>query len=369
MSEIQYRGRRAHVLSNGTLEIIVTVEGGHIAEVRDKATGLNPLWAPPWPTMEPSRYDPAKHPQYGADSESKLLSGILGHNLCLDTFGGPSEAEAAAGMTVHGEASVSPYDISVKGDTLSQTVVLEEARLKFTRHVHLPAGARVATITETVLNLSAWDRPIAWTQHATLGPPFLEKGRTRFRVTATRSKVIETDFTGGKGHTRIGAEFDWPMVPCVDGSLEDLRVFTNRPVSGAFTTHLMDPARETALFSAWSPTHRFAFGYVWKRQDFPWLGIWEENYSRRSAPWNGVTLTRGMEFGVSPYPENRRAMIQRGSLFGVPGCGWAPARREVSVGYRLFLVPASDCVEPPECAEGVQRENVVVSERSPGPRL
>ncbi len=362
MSEIEYRGRRAHILSNGTLEIIVTVEGGHIAEVRDKATGLNPLWAPPWPTMEPSHYDAAKHRQYGGDSESKLLAGILGHNLCLDTFGGPLGAEAGAGMTVHGEASVSAYDIAVKGDTLSQAVELKEARLRFTRDIQLPAGARVATISETVENLSAWDWPIAWTEHATLGPPFLEKGRTQFRVTATRSKVNEADFTGGKGHTRMGAEFDWPMVPCVDGSFEDLRVFTNRPVSGAFTTHLMDAGREQARFTAWSPAHGFAFGYVWQRKDFPWLGIWEENHSRLSAPWNGVTLTRGMEFGVSPFPESRRAMIQRGGLFGVPGYCWAPARQKVSVRYRVFLVPASECVEPVEC---VEREGVVVSERSP----
>jgi hypothetical protein len=366
VSEIQYRGRRAHVLGNGILEIIVTVEGGHIAEVRDKATGLNPLWAPPWPTMEPSQYDPAKHPQYGSDSESKLLAGILGHNLCLDTFGGPSEAEAAAGMTVHGEASVSAHDIAVKGDTLSQAVVLKEARLRFTRHIQLPAGARAATITETVENLSALDRPIAWTEHATLGPPFLERGRTQFRVTATRSKVSEHDFTSGKGRMRIGAEFDWPMVPCADGSFEDMRVFTNLPVSGAFTTHLMDPAREEALFAAWSPAHRFAFGYVWKQKDFPWLGIWEENHSRLSGPWNGMTLTRGMEFGVSPFPESRRAMIQRGGLFGAPGYRWVPARQALTVGYRVFLIPASECVE---CVECVERGSVVASERSPSSRL
>jgi hypothetical protein len=122
-------------------------------------------------------------------------------------------------------------------------------------------------------------------------------------------------------------------------------VFTNRPVSGAFTAHLMDPGREEARFTAWSPAHRFAFGYVWRQKDFPWLGIWEENHCRLSGPWNGVTLTRAMEFGVSPFPESRRAMIQRRELFGVPGYRWVPARQEVSVCYRVFLIPASECVE------------------------
>ncbi len=347
MSQTQYRGRRAHTLDNGILEIVVTEEGGHIAAVRDKASQLNPLWSPPWPSIEPSRYNRARHPEYGDDAESKLLGGILGHNLCLDLFGGPSEAEAVAGMTVHGEASVAPYEITVQGDTLVQKTVLPQAQLRFTRAIRLPAGSRVANLVETVENLSAWDRPIAWTQHATLGPPFLEKGRTQFRATATRAKVIEQDSTDGKGYMKIGAEFEWPWAPCSDGSREDLQVFTNRPVSAAYSTQLMDPAREQASFIAWSPTHRLAFGYSWKQRDFPWLGIWEENYSRTRPPWNGKTLTRGMEFGVSPFPESRRAMIQRRDLFGVPGYKWAPAARELRAEYELFLIPAERMPEDP----------------------
>jgi hypothetical protein len=347
MSETEYRGRRAYALNNGTLEIIVTVEGGHLAAVTDLGAKINPLWSPPWPTIEPSSYDSARHPEYGGNSESKLLAGILGHNLCMDIFGGPSEAEAAAGMTVHGEASVAVYDIVVKSDTLRQSAVLHEAQLRFTRQIRLPAGARAASISERVENLSALDRPIAWTQHSTIGPPFLEKGRTQFRATATKSKVIENDFTGGKGYMKIGAEFDWPMVPGPNGELTDMRVFTDRPISGAFSTHLMDPAREDAWFLAWSPTHQRAFGYVWKQRDFPWLGIWEENYSRTSGPWNGQALTRGMEFGASPFPESRRAMIERGSLFGVPGYRWIPARGSVEVEYRVFLTVADACPAAP----------------------
>lgn len=340
MSEIQYRGRRAHALDNGLLQIIVTTEGGHIAAVTDKGTGISPLWSPPWPSLEPSQYDAARHTGYGGNAESKLLAGLLGHNLCLDLFGGPSEAEAAAGMTVHGEGSVAAYDITVKSDTLTQRAAFPQAQLGFTRTIRLPADSRSATISETVENLSTLDRPIAWTQHATLGPPFLERGRTQFRATATRSKVIENDFTGGKGYMKIGAEFDWPMVPCADGTLEDLRVLTARPVSAAYSTHLMDPVREQAWFAAWSPTHRLAFGYTWKQKDFPWLGIWEENHARTLGPWDGKTLTRGMEFGVSPFPECRRAMIDRSELFGVPTYRWVPARQSVTVEYRVFLVPA-----------------------------
>ncbi len=124
---------------------------------------------------------------------------------------------------------------------------------------------------------------------------------------------------GGKGYMKIGAEFEWPNVPCPDGGTVDMQVFPNRPVSGAFSTHLMDIEGEEAFFLAWSPNTKVLIGYALRRADFPWLGISEENHCRTSPPWGGKTVTRGMELGVSPFPEPRRRMIERGRLFGVPG--------------------------------------------------
>ena len=51
---------------------------------------------------------------------------------------------------------------------------------------------------------------------------------------------------------------------------------------------------------------------------------------------SGNTIARGMEFGVSPMPETRRQMIDRGRLFGVPAYRWLPARTRVEVEYRAF---------------------------------
>jgi hypothetical protein len=65
--------------------------------------------------------------------------------------------------------------------------------------------------------------------------------------------------------------------------------------------------------------------------------MWEENYSRAYAPWNGQALARGMEFGVSPMPESRRQMIERRSLFGVPTYRWLEARSRIEVEYRAIV--------------------------------
>jgi hypothetical protein len=261
------------------------------------------------------------------------LAGIMGHNLCLDLFGGPSPEEAAAGVTVHGEAPISDYEASEQAGALTLRVDLLSAQIRFSRTIALH-GQTVA-IHETVENLACCDRPIAWTQHVTLGPPFLEKAVTQLRLTATRSKTFETDF-GNDDYLKAGAEFDWPMAPRSDGGAADLSVFTSAPVSSAYTAHLMDPSLQDASFTAFHPGLGLAFGYTWKRADFPWTGIWEENYSRLNPPWNGKTLTRGIEFGVSPIPESRRQMIDRGRLFGVPSFRWLPARSRLEVDYQAF---------------------------------
>ena len=97
-----FRGRRAAAIENDHVRVTVLEEGGHLAEVLDKRSGVNPLWIPPWPSLEPSAYDPATDRVYGASGESQLLAGIMGHNLCLDLFGGPSPEEEAAGLRPHG---------------------------------------------------------------------------------------------------------------------------------------------------------------------------------------------------------------------------------------------------------------------------
>lgn len=344
MPQSTYRNRRCVQIETDMVRLTVLAEGGHIAEVLQKPSGVNPLWTPPWPSIEPSTYSPSKHPEYGADAESKLLAGIMGHNICMDIFGGVSEEEAAAGLTVHGEAAVAPYDIEETEGGLVARAELPNAQLRFERRIQLAPGSQVIRIAETVENLSATDRPIGWTQHVTLGPPFLQKGSTEFRMPATRSKVCLAEASGGKA-MKPGAEFDWPLAPLENGGLTDMRVFTDLPASAGYTAHLMDLSREQVFFAAFAPSCRVLFGYVWNRKDFPWLGIWEENHYRRHAPWNTRTLTRGMEFGVSPVPETRRQMIERGPLFGEKTFRWIPARTKVSAKYCAFITEAESIPE------------------------
>ena len=91
------------------VRLVTLAGGGHIAEFCfQESSGLptlNPFWVPPWKTIEPYRYREKLHAaRYGPPVTGKLICGLVGHNLCLDYFGPPSDEEAKQGLSLHGEA-------------------------------------------------------------------------------------------------------------------------------------------------------------------------------------------------------------------------------------------------------------------------
>lgn len=339
MKRTLFHGRRAAQLETDELRLTVTEEGGHLAELLHKEAGISPLWIPQWKSIEPSEYSPVRHPDHGNGPESQLVAGLLGHSICLDLFGAPDPEESAAGIPVHGEAPVATYKVEGDDSELILSAVLPKAELTFRRSLKL-AGDGVVSFSESVDNHACTDRPIGWTQHVTLGAPFLQHGNTRFIISGTRSWVYEGDFNNGLGMQMPGAEFDWPLCPRKDGGVDDFSTFTSEESTGGFTAHLMNPEREHAFFLAWSPRYKLAVGYAWRREDFPWLSRWEENHLRPWAPWNSNGFALGMEFGVSPMVESRRKMVERGKVFDTPTFRWIPARSRHSVRYCAFVRPA-----------------------------
>jgi hypothetical protein len=341
--------RRIFQLEDDRVRLSITAEGGHIAELLCKSTGVNPLWIPPWPSIEPSSYEAAKHPEYGAGPESKLLAGIAGHNLALDIFGPPSGEEFAAGITVHGEASVVRYQIEAGQTELTAEAHLPLAQLAVKRTIRLIGDGGVH-FTERVTNLLAIDRPIAWQQHVTLGDPFVQRGVTRLDMPVSESMVFPED-AGPAELVQPGATFTWPDVPAKQGGTLDMRRYPGGGPTSALTGHLLRANRDAAYFQAWNADLRTIVGYAWRRADYPWICLWEENSGRTIPPWNGRTTTWGVEFGVSPFAEGRRAMVERASLFGVPAYRWLPARAEAVVNYTAWV---RRCESESEFAAGVR---------------
>jgi hypothetical protein len=336
-----YHGRRAWTLANDRISVVVTPGGGHIASLSLNAgssAGLNPLWLPPWNSLEPgSGAEPTGY--YGDPPGAVLLQSILGHNLCLDFFGAPSPAETLAGIPVHGEAPVQTWRlIENAGGTLAYSTRLPLANLDATRTIRIAPQSSALWITERVVNRSPFDRPIGWQEHVTLGPPFLAAGQTVFDTNGTWSTVYPHEFSKGERLKR-GAEFEWPLAEAANGEQVDLREYPTAARNSDFTATLVPADQKWGWFTALNRRAGLLIGYVWPRADFPWLGNWEENHFRTAKPWNGKAVARGMEFGTTPFPDSRRDSVSLGRLHGAPTFRWISADSGQTVGYGAFITP------------------------------
>jgi hypothetical protein len=221
--------------------------------------------------------------------------------------------------------------LTEKDGSLVCKVHMPLAQLDFERTLTLH-GPDVL-VEEKVANLTAFDRPLAWTQHVTLSPPFLDPKTTEFRMTADRATVAEVD-PGNAPYLALGKKFAWPHAPLADGSgTHNLMQMKPDAPASSYAALRVIPTAQAVAWTAWSPQYKLALSYVWKPADFPWLGIWEENCSRPGSPWNNDCITRGMEFGTSPFPETRTEMVSRGRLLDTPTYKWLPAMAAQEVKY------------------------------------
>ncbi|MDQ2839620.1 MAG: hypothetical protein M3Y72_00985 [Acidobacteriota bacterium] len=312
-------GRSCWIIDSSHLRVTVLESGGHIAAITlQKGPNVNPLLIQSRPTIDSDQFDPKIHgPIYGNDSEAKLISGLAGHNLCLPFWGDPTPAEYAAGMTFHGESNIVRWsEIESTTDSLTVAAVLPESRLELRRY--LECAGTFLRVQTTVENLTAWDRPIAWCEHVTLGAPFVEPGVTQFRATATRG--FQTGFESGTALL-------WPSgrgeIDC------NLETFSANPHRDLVNSFLLDTKLGFSRFSAYHPHHRLLLGYVFRRSEFPWLNIWENHDSRM--------LTRGMEFSNTPRHGTMRKLIQTPTLWGVPVYDWIDARGKLTKSFTAFL--------------------------------
>jgi hypothetical protein len=342
--------------------------GGHICELNLTAcSGVNPLWRPPWTTIDPAKYTAAKHVRrYGPAPDGKLLAGIAGHSLSFDHFGPPSPEETAAGLTTHGEAPALRWKIQKQSQSpkpqLEYGVTLQEARIRFSRKLTLDRVNPVIHCEEEAVNLSAYDRPISWNEHVTFGPPFLEAGVTWFDMPATRGKVAPGSYSPGC-FLQPDAEFGWPNAPARNHKGMNLRTMPAVKF-GHYTTQLINPELEIGFIAACNPRLKLLVVYAFRRADFPWVGNWEERYNRAHAPWLGRTFCRGLEFSTTPFAIPRRDTITQGPLFGEPTYRWLPAKSKAQARFLILLF------EVPETFRGVGSvsiagKKIVVAESGP----
>ncbi len=323
MPVTSFSGRRAWTVETEFLRFTLLQSGGHLAEIVLRgANEVNPLWVQSRPTIESDAYNPEIHGElYGTAPESHLLSALAGHNLCFPFWGNPSPSEVVAGMTFHGETNIRRWQL------------IEESSDSITLEVHLPESAATMRrrfwcrghalhVDSHATNLSSWDRPFGWCEHATLGSPFLESGSTCFDASLSRGFV-----TGEFG----GQKLVWPegVTRAPSSQPIDLRVFSGTSQHRLLHSFLVEPSREWGFFTAFHPAFALLFGYVFRRTDFPWFNVWENNDANMQ--------TRGMEFSNTPQHGTMKTLISSANVWGVPAYEWLDAHSTVTKKFIAFL--------------------------------
>ena len=328
----RFQNRDAWKIESDRMRVSILRGGGHIAEVvlkTDAGDSINPLWVPPWPSIDPWEYDVEKHGDvYGKNSEAALLAGIMGHNLCFDFWGAPSESEHEVGMAYHGEVSIISADsVEQTESSLTHRLDLKRSGTSITRTMRLVPGQQVLYVEETAENLLGLDKPFGWVQHPTFGPPFVDSDNVYFDASAKQ---------GDEGAPDYGSLGSWPVGAPGDGP-RDYRRFSPEAPSIKMAFFLLDPKRDVQFITALNTKYRLLVGYVFRRSDYPWLMVWEENRRLTEPPWNGETETRGMEFGNTRIPGSAKEYFKKPEMYGEPTFGWLDGHAKVTKRYLSFI--------------------------------
>jgi len=324
VTKSDFHGQPALVVSNDKIELKVLPLGGAMVSLilKDDAEKNSPLWD-----------------SYQADIETGKpirQGGSVGHFVCVDGFGSPSPEERTAGLTGHGEAHTLPWVTQESGKNwdamrLKMAVQLPRVREVFTRTFEIVEGENIVYVHSALKSLLAFDRPVCWTEHATIGTPFLERGTTVVDLSQNRALARPYDSTRLRGMQRrleSDKEFDWPMAPGLNGEKIDLRAAPSEGESIDLTGHLMT-GREYAYATALHPEKSLLFGYVFKPAESPWLQNWE------FYPAEGQ-MARGLEFGTQAFGLPRRAVVTANRLFGELLYRWLPARSTIESTFLMF---------------------------------
>ncbi len=220
---------------------------------------------------------------------------------------------------------------------LEMSVRLAVAGLQFSREIELRNDESVVYFTETVRNERKADHFFHWTQHVTLGPQFLSHDDSSVALPGNRAITYPHGYDEGRALLTSNEEFRWPNAPLIGGGNVDLSRLFPRQGLGFVVALLLDKTRDLGFVAAVNRKLGLIIAYCFKREDFPWVAIWEENLGIAAAPWKQRTQARGLEFSTTPLPLLRREAFLSGRLFDEPTLTCIAALKTKVVTYAAVL--------------------------------
>jgi hypothetical protein len=289
-------------------QLVIDLAGGSIENFHRKDNTLNPLvWG---------------------DKDDKPNPRAMGHFLCLDRWGPPSDAELKNGMPFHGEAANVVWQTlrapaEQKGSIHAEmSAQLPMAGLSIKRSIDLSATQSCFTVTEEVTNTNKLGRIFNMVQHPTIGPPFLDENV--LVDSNAKQGFMQTEPLPNPEKTVI----QWPGA-VNKGQPVDMRRLTNNPDPNVVSYVVDDKG---GWVTASNPAKGLLIGYVWKTEEYPWFNAWRHVE-------NGKPLARGLEFGTTGLHQPFPILVSKGKILGRPLYEYLDAGQTVSKSYICFLIP------------------------------
>ena len=302
-------------LNNKNLQLGVDLYGGAFISLKINESEINPFT---WQLTK------AQMPENNKDGAV-----FQGHFLCLGRWGKPSAGEINAGIPHNGEPANSLWQLQIQEE--GQLQMKSDAPLdglSVVRKLAIHTQAPLVFVNENVTNNLTIGRIYNLVQHSTLGPPFLDT-----------SLVVNSN--AGSGFLQQHAlpdpsafSYKWPLAEL--DSLKppiDLRKTVN---TNYVTTHVFENDVELAWVTAFSPTHQLLLGYCWRKNDYPWLNIW--NHFENERP-----MAKGLEFGTTGIGADYENLLAHDTRFkGNNSFEFIDAGARVAKNYYMFMFKTPD---------------------------
>ncbi|MBM3832038.1 MAG: hypothetical protein FJ403_01940 [Verrucomicrobia bacterium] len=334
-AETLVKGRRSLVLEGQAAQLVVDIAGGSFVDFHLRTPNLNPL-------------------QWGEKGENTAPR-PMGHFLCLDRWGAPSEAEQKNGMPFHGEAIRVEWQVlqePVERDRkifAEMTATLPLAGLTVKRTVELAVSNALFVVREEVTNLNKLGRIFNMVQHPTIGPPFLDE-QTVVDANARRGFAQGNPLPNPEEPAAY-----WPEAR-KDGQAVNIRHLTNDHNPNV-VSYIVD--EDIGWATASNPTQGLLIGYLWKTAEYPWFNAWRHVE-------NGKPFARGLEFGTTGLHQPFGILVAKGRIFERALYQYLDANESITKSYACFLFKI------PKDYKGVARVSIsgkrlVLAERDAGP--
>lgn len=294
-TEYQRKGLDLVVLENGLLRVeVLAGKGGDITEIRDKRTDINVLFE------TPHEWRPPGEGAAGApDDHFRFLDHYPGGwQDVLPGAGGPATVHGAP-LSLHGEATLVPWDVTIVEDGSEKVAVslktsLTRYPLEITRKIGLEAGQSTLSVEESVINRGEVSVDYSWMQHIALGEPLIAPSATV--SVPCETVLVDPDNDHPNACLPAGETFEWPICDLDDRAV-DLRTFPakeERVHDLVALTNLAD-----GRFSVENPELDLRVDVTFPRRLFEYLWYWQPLGGFVEAPFYGRNYNIGLEPSTS----------------------------------------------------------------------